>query len=178
MDAASLSADPCKLDIVLLPFDEDKGGPEEWQHYSGAAIEIPTSHAWVMLLRHSPTQPWDIMLSWCASLGNPVTGGCIVLMCAAGEMNGRELQKFSLEAFPSFVTRVTDSAMQQFMSPDMGTPRVFLFTDKDETPAVYAALSVNLRRYKYKFADVHSSEAALMQQFNVKKVGRTSLQTC
>ena len=98
--------------------------------------------------------------------------------CAAGEVNGRELQKFALEAFPSFVTRVTDGSMQQFMSPDMGTPRVFLFTDKDETPAVYAALSVNLRRYKYKFADVHSSEAALMQQFNVKKVGRPSLQTC
>ena len=91
--------------------------------------------------------------------------------CVAGEMNGRELQKFALEAFPSFVTRVTDSTMQQFMSPDMGTPRVFLFTDKDETPAVYAALSVNLRRYKYKFADVHKSAKALMQQFNIKKVG-------
>ena len=35
VDAARLSADPCKLDIVLLPFDEDKGGPEEWQHFSG-----------------------------------------------------------------------------------------------------------------------------------------------
>ena len=97
-------------------------------------------------------------------------------MCAvAGEMNSKELQKFALEAFPSFVTRVTDSTMQQFMSPDMGTPRVFLFTDKNETPAVYAALSVNLRKYKYKFADVHKSDGALMQQFGVKKVGRTKL---
>ena len=98
----------------------------------------------------------------------------MILVRGAGEINGRELQKFALEAFPSFVTRVTDSTMQQFMSPDMGTPRVFLFTDKDETPAVYAALSVNLRRYKYKFADVHKSDKALMQQFNVQKVRLTS----
>ena len=35
VDTAALSTDPCKLDIVLLPFDEDKGGPEEWQHFSG-----------------------------------------------------------------------------------------------------------------------------------------------
>ena len=35
VDAAALGTDPCKLDIVLLPFDEDKGGPEEWQHFSG-----------------------------------------------------------------------------------------------------------------------------------------------
>lgn len=90
--------------------------------------------------------------------------------CAAGEMNGKALQKFVLEAFPSFVTRVTSGTMQQFMGPDIGSPHVFLFTDKEETPTVYAALSVNLRKYKYKFADVHSSDAELMKQFNIKKV--------
>ena len=37
VDAAALSTEPCKLDIVLLPFDEDKGSPEEWQHFSGAS---------------------------------------------------------------------------------------------------------------------------------------------
>ena len=90
--------------------------------------------------------------------------------CAAGEMNGKALQKFVLEAFPSFVTRVTSGTMQQFMGPDIGSPRVFLFTDKEETPTVYAALSVNLRKYKYKFADVHSSDGELMKQFSIKKV--------
>ena len=34
---------------------------------------------------------------------------------------------------------------------------------------VFAALSVNLRKYRYRFADVHSSDAQLMQQFSVKK---------
>ena len=95
----------------------------------------------------------------------------LTLLCyAAGDLSSKELQKFVLEAFPSFVTRVTASTMQQFMGADMATPHVFLFTDKEETPAVYAALSVNLRKYKYKFGEVHSGEAALMQQFNVKKV--------
>ncbi|CAK0750414.1 hypothetical protein CVIRNUC_001989 [Coccomyxa viridis] len=121
LDGDKLGIDPCALDIVLLPFDEDKGSPEDWQHY-------------------------------------------------AGDLSSKELQKFVLEAFPSFVTRVTASTMQQFMGADMATPHVFLFTDKEETPAVYAALSVNLRKYKYKFGEVHSGEAALMQQFNVKKV--------
>ena len=36
VDADRLGADSCALDIVLLPFDEDKGSPEDWQHYAGA----------------------------------------------------------------------------------------------------------------------------------------------
>ena len=35
VDAVALSTNPCKLDIVLLPFDEDKVGPEDWQHFEG-----------------------------------------------------------------------------------------------------------------------------------------------
>ena len=45
VDTAALSTDPCKLDIVLLQFDEDKGGPEEWQHFSGlrsVCLAVPT----------------------------------------------------------------------------------------------------------------------------------------
>ena len=29
------SIDRWQLDLVLVPFDEDKGGPEEWQHFTG-----------------------------------------------------------------------------------------------------------------------------------------------
>ena len=36
VDGDKLGTDPCALDIVLLPFDEDKGSPEDWQHYAGA----------------------------------------------------------------------------------------------------------------------------------------------
>lgn len=36
LDGDKLGIDPCALDIVLLPFDEDKGSPEDWQHYAGA----------------------------------------------------------------------------------------------------------------------------------------------
>ena len=36
VDGDKLGAAPCALDIVLLPFDEDKGSPEDWQHYDGA----------------------------------------------------------------------------------------------------------------------------------------------
>jgi len=49
--------------------------------------------------------------------------------------------------------------------------QVFLVTDKDATPGVFAALSVNLRKYKYVFADVHSSDAEAVARLGVKKVG-------
>lgn len=89
---------------------------------------------------------------------------------STGEINVKDLQKFALEAFPSFVTRITAATMQPFLGPDPTIPCVILFTDKDATPPVFAALSVNLRKYRYKFADAHSSDAALMSQFNIKKV--------
>ncbi|BDA46353.1 probable protein disulfide-isomerase DDB_G0275025 [Coccomyxa sp. Obi] len=87
-----------------------------------------------------------------------------------GEMKSRDLQKFAMEAFPSFVTRISAATMQTFLGPDPTVPCVILFTDKDTTPPVFAALSVNLRKYRYKFADAHSSDTALMSQFNIKKV--------
>jgi hypothetical protein len=48
--------------------------------------------------------------------------------------------------------------------------QVFLFTDKEETPAVFNALAANMRNYKYIFADVHSSQGEVMEKFGVEKV--------
>ena len=62
--------------------------------------------------------------------------------------SARELQRFALGAFPSFVTRVSGAGMHAFIGQDPMSPAVILFTDKDETPPVYAALSVNLRKYR------------------------------
>ncbi len=58
VDAAALSTDPCKLDIVLLPFDEDKGGPEEeWQHFSGLPFQLQcVSDLTAMILVPAPCQ--------------------------------------------------------------------------------------------------------------------------
>lgn len=47
---------------------------------------------------------------------------------------------------------------------------MFLVTDKDATPGVFAALSANLRKYKYVFADIHSSDAQAVKRLNVDKV--------
>lgn len=51
-----------------------------------------------------------------------------------------------------------------------GGGQVFLFTDKDETPPVFNALAANMRKYKYLFADVHSSDRELMEKFGIEKV--------
>jgi hypothetical protein len=37
IDAEALAGSPCKLEILLAPFD-DKGEPEEWQHFKGSFI--------------------------------------------------------------------------------------------------------------------------------------------
>ena len=39
VSADTLKASDCKLDIVLANFDE-KGDPEDWQHFTGASIDI------------------------------------------------------------------------------------------------------------------------------------------
>jgi hypothetical protein len=103
----------------------------------------------------------------------------MLLFAPAGDTSSaRELQKFALEAFPSFVTRLTGATMHPYIAQDPLTPAVILFTDKAETPAVFAALSVNLRKYKYRFVDVRSDDVALMQQFNVKKARMLALHAC
>ena len=47
--------------------------------------------------------------------------------------------------------------------------QVFLATDKDATPGVFAALSVNLRKYRYVFADIHAGDTAALQRLSITK---------
>ena len=47
--------------------------------------------------------------------------------------------------------------------------QVFLCTDKDATPGVFAALSVNLRKYRYVFADIHAGDKAALQRLSITK---------
>ena len=47
--------------------------------------------------------------------------------------------------------------------------QVFLITDKDATPGVFAALSVNLRKYRYVFADIHAGDTAALQRLSITK---------
>ncbi|KAK9845433.1 hypothetical protein WJX81_006361 [Elliptochloris bilobata] len=121
LDAAALSAQPCRPQVLLVPFGEDKGEAEDWLRYSG---------------------PLD---------------------------SSKELQKFALEAFPSYVTRLTAATLEPFMASAPLRPKVFLITDKDATPGVFAALSVNLRKYRYVFADIHSSDQEALQRLSIKK---------
>lgn len=47
--------------------------------------------------------------------------------------------------------------------------QVFLITDKEATPGVFAALSVNLRKYRYVFADIHAGDKAALQRLSITK---------
>ena len=48
--------------------------------------------------------------------------------------------------------------------------QVILFTERDSTPGIFGALSVNLRKAGYDFADVHSSSKQILEEFGVHKV--------
>lgn len=48
--------------------------------------------------------------------------------------------------------------------------QIILFTNKNETPALFRALAANGQALGFGFADAHESEQALMKEFNVKKV--------
>lgn len=49
-------------------------------------------------------------------------------------------------------------------------PKILLFTDKEATPRMFAALAANMRNRSMLFADVHTSQSAVLEQFGVKKV--------
>ncbi|KAK9818342.1 hypothetical protein WJX72_010973 [[Myrmecia] bisecta] len=87
-----------------------------------------------------------------------------------GEKTAKAVSKFVTESLPSPVTRITADSLQPFMSLDLARPKVILFTTKEATPAVFNALAVNFRNYSFVFGDVHGSDAAVVEQFNVKKV--------
>ncbi len=177
-----LKTSDCKLDIVLANYDE-KGDAEDWQHFTGNFAAALWCSARLVLLSYFAImfiEPPARKIKLYSPLHSKCKGeSCMpdvwCIMFLAGDISVKDLQKFALEAFPSFVTRITAATMQHFLGPDPTVPCVILFTDKDATPPVFAALSVNLRKYKYKFADAHSSDAALMRQFNIKKVGHLLL---
>lgn len=87
-----------------------------------------------------------------------------------GSPTAKELQKFITSSFPSRVPRLDAASIQAFLAIQPQVPKILLFTDKAETPALFAALAVNLRNRSLLFGDVHSSQAEAMQQFSVSKV--------
>ncbi|KAK9807192.1 hypothetical protein WJX73_006186 [Symbiochloris irregularis] len=87
-----------------------------------------------------------------------------------GSMNAKELQSFALTAFPASVPRVDEASLQPFLGLEPKVPKVLLFTDKEATPRLFAALAANMRNRSMLFADVHTSQTAVMEKFGVKKV--------
>lgn len=88
-----------------------------------------------------------------------------------GDLGSKALQAWYLELVPNHVTRLTADAMDAFLtSIQVDTPKVVLFTDKDETPGMYKALAYGFRDHGFLFGDVHARDKKILQQFNVPKV--------
>eukprot|EP00898_Chlorokybus_atmophyticus_P004427 jgi/Chlat1/4986/Chrsp32S04962 len=86
----------------------------------------------------------------------------------SGELTGKALSKFALEALPSFVTIINAEAFEPYFASGPLLPRVFLFTEKEETPGIYKALAVNLRD-KFGFAQVHKDEENIITSLSITK---------
>lgn len=88
-----------------------------------------------------------------------------------GEVSTKALYKAALELFPaSRITPLDEESLRQWTGAEPMRVKVMLFTDKDEPPALYRALSANFRLYKMDFGLVGSKEEAVMKQFNVIQV--------
>ncbi|PSC75196.1 Helicase sen1 [Micractinium conductrix] len=88
-----------------------------------------------------------------------------------GPLASRDLHKAALELFPAGgVTPLTEGVYREWAGAEPQRIKVVLFTEKDEPPAVYRALSFNFRRFKFDFGLVSAGEAALREQFSVSKL--------
>lgn len=81
----------------------------------------------------------------------------------------KNLKKFAGRFYQDKSIAITGKNHKAFISEDIGTPKVLLFTNaKKGTPFVYKALSQNFEK-TLQFGLVRESEAALAQQYKVTK---------
>lgn len=90
----------------------------------------------------------------------------------------KELQTFVLKGFSdSGVQFLSKASMQAFMVQKPGGMKVLLFTNKDTTPPIFAALAANIQRElpSTAFAIVHQRESEILSDFKVTAVPKLQL---
>ncbi|GIL93520.1 hypothetical protein Vretimale_19909 [Volvox reticuliferus] len=131
VEVSELAADPCELQVILLPFGKDKADLDMQLKYTGPP-------------------------------------------------EGKELQRWVTGEVPNLVSELNDMTASEFLTTDPSegkfpvTPKVLLFTNKDEAPGVFRALALALRgRGNMAFAWVQASSRearGVMESFKPPKV--------
>ncbi|GIL63968.1 hypothetical protein Vafri_17880 [Volvox africanus] len=128
---SELVADPCELQVILLPFGKDKADLDMQLKYTGPP-------------------------------------------------EGKELQRWVTGEIPNLVSELNDMTASEFLTTDPSegkfpvTPKVLLFTNKDEAPGVFRALALALRgRANMAFAWVQANSRGargVMESFKPPRV--------
>lgn len=88
-----------------------------------------------------------------------------------GELESKDLAKWAMELFPDkHVTPVDEETHQQWAMTDVSRPKVLLFTDKEEPPALYRALASNLQKLSMDFGMASGAGEEFKKRFNVVRV--------
>jgi len=80
------------------------------------------------------------------------------------------MAEFVKKQVPSFVKRVTAKNENKFFTDaPASAPRVLLFTDKKETPAMFKSLSAKFKDHLV-FGEISDSQRDLMKKYGVSKM--------
>eukprot|EP00798_Chlamydomonas_sp_ICE-L_P001820 gene1820-33238_t len=168
VDTAKLKSNPCKLQLVLLPFGTEKEDLDDYLVWDGA-MESKALTAWIteaMPIMASEVDAMNFNMFVQAGMEPSPVGGEPMVMPKAGmepSPSGGEpmvMPKAGME--PSLSGRVP-----------MVMPKAILFTNKEEIPGIYKALALNNRnasRLGFGWCRTTAPEAQdVMKQFNVVK---------
>ncbi|GAX77546.1 hypothetical protein CEUSTIGMA_g4990.t1 [Chlamydomonas eustigma] len=143
---SSLASEPCSLQLVLMPFGEEKGDLDEYLLYKGP-MEGKALQKWVT--DAMPALPGEVTSESLQSFLDPTVGLARPSLDLEGDKATLEGQFDALIAV-----------------------KILLFTNKEEAPGVFKALAVNFRHrgYGLNFGWAHSSQKELMKKHQVSKV--------
>lgn len=166
VDAAALGGDACSVQAFMLPF-EDRDDTDEWKPYTGE--EGGSGLPCLPHLSAAATTSGQACTSGEARCCCPLKRTCISR--AAGELESKDLAKWAMELFPDkHVTAVDEETHQQWAMTDVSRPKVLLFTDKAEPPALYRALSTNLQKLNMDFGMASGASEEFKKRFNAVRV--------
>ncbi|EAS02957.1 hypothetical protein TTHERM_00494090 (macronuclear) [Tetrahymena thermophila SB210] len=104
-----------------------------------------------------------------SSKTNPITKkpNEVKVLKYGGSIDAKSISTFAIPHMPSYVIRRPSlSQLSKNILSQVEHKKVFLFTNKEETPALFKALSA-IYRYRLKFVEINQSQTDIIKQFNI-----------
>jgi len=83
-----------------------------------------------------------------------------------GARTASAIVNFATEKLPNFVTSLTSSNLEKFLSNEPDVAKVLLFTEKSKTTNLYKALAIDFH-YQLNLAQVAKAEKKIVEQYGI-----------